>query len=46
MEKLMLLDDIRPALEKVGFLAVGVDMSNGKASFEVSVKQNNSEKSE
>ena len=35
MEKLMLIDDIRPMLEEIGFLNVGVDMSNRKLAFEV-----------
>ena len=35
MEKLMLLDDIRPMLESIGYLNVGVDMSNRKCAFEV-----------
>merc|ERR1712086_195491 len=38
MEKLMLLDDIRPLLEQIGFLNVGVDMSNRKVSFDVEIK--------
>lgn len=39
MEKLMLIDEIRPMLENIGYLNVGVDMSNRKLAFEVEYKQ-------
>ena len=43
MEKMMLIDDIRPHLEECGFLNVSVDMSNRKLSFDVEVPNNNGE---
>ena len=39
IEKLMLIDDIRPMLEQIGYLNVGVDMSNRKLAFEVEYQQ-------